>query len=60
MLGDLIVEYRSAFVITCLVITVYGCYCRASANSKEKEKRLKGTIEAVCGAIGLLIGLLTK
>ncbi|MBQ0134648.1 MAG: hypothetical protein KBS46_05930 [Clostridiales bacterium] len=60
MLGDLIVEYRSIFIIVCLLVTVYGCYCRASANSKEKEKRLKGTIEAVCGAIGLLIGLLTK
>lgn len=60
MLRETIVQYNTAFILVGGAMAVYGIYLYATAGKKEKEKRIKGVLEAIAGVVAVLAGLIIK
>ena len=57
---ELLRENNSVILATGAVLALYGLYTYKTATKKQEEKRVKGLIEAVVGAIVFVVALLVK
>ena len=57
---ELLCEYNSVAIATGAVMAIYGLYTYKTANKKQEEKRVKGIIEMVMGAVVFAVSLLVK